>query len=108
MRPAEPQKIGPHSNRSRKTRTVSSLMSGQSDVENRIAIGLRIVGDGRRHGAALDEKFQWLLREIGQPGDAGLAIAIGADFDLRLALAPESVLDCKAHLGVKNSFACPS
>ncbi len=37
---------------------------------------------------------------------AGLAIAIGADFDLRLALAQESVLDCKANLGVKNGFAC--
>src|SRR5260370_4470214 len=82
------------------------LVSGQSDVEDRIAIGLRIVGDARRHGAALDRELQRPLRQIGQPGDAGLAIAIGAHFVLRLALAQESVLDCKTDLGIKNRFAC--
>jgi len=82
-----------------------NLVNLQSDLEDRIAIGLRIVSDGGRHCAALDEKLQRLLREIGQPGDARLAVAIGADFHLRLALIQESVLDDKADLGVKNRFA---
>ncbi len=79
-------------------------MNGQSDVEDRVAIGRGIVSDGGRHVAALDRKIQRFLRRIGQPRDAGLAIAVGADFELRLALAPESVLDRETNLGIKKRF----
>ncbi len=79
-------------------------MSRQSYVEDRVAIRRGIVRDGGGHVAALDRKIQRPLWKIGQSRDAGLAIAVGADFDFRLALAQESVLDRETNLGIENWF----
>ena len=87
------------------TRPIGSLVNRQSYIELGVAIGRGIVRDGSGHVAALDRKLQRFLWQSRQPRDAGFAIAIGADFDLRRALAPKAVFDPEINLGIKKWFA---
>lgn len=85
-------------------RRVQSLVDGQDDVESGDAIRVGIVGDGFGDGSAFDVKGERLFREIGQAGEVGFAVAVGADLQIGFAHVHETVAELHGDLGVVDGL----
>src|SRR6185437_12438119 len=83
-----------------------TLVDGENDVVGRVAICGGVVGDGLRDGTALDVELERLLGEVGEPGEAGLPVAVCADRQIGFAHVHEAVAEQDFNLGVIDGLAC--
>lgn len=75
----------------------------ECDIEVRMAVGRRIAGDGLEQAVFLDGELQRrFLQFVGKPFDARLTVIVGANLEVRIALAHESEFDLHVNLGVED------
>src|SRR5579859_7599450 len=83
-----------------------TLVDGEDNVVDRVAICGGVVGDGLRNGAALDVELEGLLGEVGESGEASLAVAVCADLQIGFAHVHEAVAEQDFDFGVIDWLAC--